>query len=165
MYVASKISYEKNNNNVVYKWCNNFVQLMLRPTMIFYFFFQIYGKIFFTQFYVCAYVGKINTSMHIFLNYRMQPPSSAVSSLSFRPSVMRRVSNTGHDDLTLQQGLNNLKIRNEWGATSQDRTPTSAKSLTNQKESGGGRSASYSLRGSFVFATTSSRLVSRKKTL
>ena len=128
----------------------------------FIFFFQIYGKIFFTQFYVCRENKHFNA---YFLNYRMQPPSSAVSSLSFRPSVMRRVSNTGHDDLTLQQGLNNLKIRNEWGATSQDRTPTSAKSLTNQKENGGGRSASYSLRGSLVFATTSSRLVSRKKTL
>ena len=41
----------------------------------------------------------------------MQPPSSAVSNVSFRPSVMRRDSGSETKDPSF--GLNNLQIRNE----------------------------------------------------
>jgi len=54
-----------------------------------------------------VFVHNVARKMH----ERTQPPSSAVSNISFRPSVMRKVSNASPEDLA--QGLNNLKIRNE----------------------------------------------------
>lgn len=56
------------------------------------------------------FVHKVAKAMH----QKLQPPSSAVSNASFRPSVMRRESNTDTDSPgSLAIGLNNLRIKSE----------------------------------------------------